>query len=143
MLARNWKSHETSWRDSCIDGIPKAADIGGVDLSIISTLVGVTTIDNAPKIHIQALELTNRNTIAVCVILKVNYKISVSTATYAQSYDEQHQIFQIILEEKGKFGSTRRIDNPFGNSSDYEITETDMIVRRLPKQGNPPTTKKE
>ncbi|MDE6229763.1 MAG: hypothetical protein K2M40_08265 [Muribaculaceae bacterium] len=141
MLARNWKSHETSWRDYCIDGIPKTADIGGVDLSIISTLVGVTTIDNAPKVHIQALELTNRNTTAVCVILKVNYKISVSPTTYVLSDDKQHQIYHLILEEKGKLGSTRRIHYPFGNSSDYEIIETDIIVRRLPTQDNSKETK--
>ncbi len=142
MLAHNWKSHETSWPDYSIDGIPKAADIGGVDLSIISTPAGFTYNENAAKCHIQALKLTNRNTTAVCVLLKVTYKISVSPATYAQSDDEQHQIFQIILEEKEKSGSTRSIDNPFGNSSDYVITETDMIVRRLPQQHNPKTTKK-
>lgn len=136
IVVNNVNNASTNETEYYINGIPKSADIGGVDLTSTS-VSGTRAVNNHgfasndPINYITSLTLTNYNQSAVTVILKVNFKTTVGMRPYPRYYDEEERIYNIVLGGADKHNSTKSIPCSQGDSYQCDVIEADMIVRKV------------
>lgn len=132
----NYHSSGTTPQEYYINGIPKSADIGGVDVS--------TTFDNCTRAvnnrgfafndnlsYVSSLKFANYNHSPVTVVARVLFKCTVGMKPYPRYYDEAERVFNIVLGGAGTKDATKSIRCSNGADFDCEIIEADMIVRPL------------